>query len=572
MSEFERLKELLLADERAALADLARRVADERASLEALPAELPGLIRRAQEQRPDGALGRALVEPVADALEGAVRRRPQSIVDALFPVIGPAIRRSIAEYLRNFVEDFNRVMEARFTRRGIGWWLESRRTGTPYAMVVLKHTLRYKLDHLFLIERDSGLVIHRESAPDLPDLDSDAIAGMLTAIGEFVKDSVGEGEQGALSIAQVGEHVLWLLEGPSANLACFLRGVPTPALRAVLQQRLEELHGRLNDPMSGLQAGRAELGAYCAERLAIGSVDVEARAGDDTAAAQPSRTPALVAALVVLALVAWAGWSGVRSWLWQRDLAALRESLAGVPGFVLTGMEARNRDLVILRGLLDPSVKAPVDFARRQLPPDTELRFETRGYLSTDDIVLQRRAAARVQAPAGVRLRVSEGVLHASGYAPADWIAAFPADAANVAGLAGVDASALRADPAQALRLHATAISGLLVPFAPGAQAIEDVAAVDALVEEIERARGVARTLGVTPRLRCFGVTDEPGSASTNASLRVARAEALVSMLRERLPGLAIERADDAAMATESDRLARRAARAELSWDGSEPP
>jgi hypothetical protein len=148
-----------------------------------------------------------------------VREQRQTVVDALFPVIGPAIRKAIAEYLRTFVEGMNSALEASLTPRGLRWRFESWRTGTPYAMVVLRHTLRFKLDHLFLIERDSGLVLDRRSAPDLPDLDSDAIAGMLTAIGEFVKDSVGREQGGALESARVGEHVLWVLEGPRANFA-----------------------------------------------------------------------------------------------------------------------------------------------------------------------------------------------------------------------------------------------------------------------------------------------------------------------------------------------------------------
>ena len=151
-------------------------------------------------------------EPVAEALGSAVERKRQLIVDLLFPVIGPGIRKAIAEAMRSLVGDLNRALEASLSGRGLRWRVESWRTGVPYPQVVLKHTLRYRIDHLFLIEAGSGLVIHRESAPELSDLDSDAVAGMLTAIQQFVRDSVGT-EAATLDAASVGEHLLWVESG-----------------------------------------------------------------------------------------------------------------------------------------------------------------------------------------------------------------------------------------------------------------------------------------------------------------------------------------------------------------------
>ncbi|MBP7417216.1 MAG: hypothetical protein KA911_01345, partial [Xanthomonadales bacterium] len=118
-SEFERLKDLLLGAERAALDAHAARLADlerERQRIAVLeqarkdlPRRLPQLLERAgQEDGPR--LARALSEPVASALGGAVRKQRQAIVDALFPVIGPIIRKAIAESLRALVGDLNRAL------------------------------------------------------------------------------------------------------------------------------------------------------------------------------------------------------------------------------------------------------------------------------------------------------------------------------------------------------------------------------------------------------------------------------------------------------------------------------
>src|SRR6188472_1492592 len=99
--EFERLKALLLAAEREALSAHARRLHeveqrddDERrldeAELrhESLPQSLPQLLERAQDEAGEGRLARSLSKPIAQSLGTIVREQRQTVVDALFPVIG----------------------------------------------------------------------------------------------------------------------------------------------------------------------------------------------------------------------------------------------------------------------------------------------------------------------------------------------------------------------------------------------------------------------------------------------------------------------------------------------------
>ncbi|MBK9654189.1 MAG: hypothetical protein IPO66_01475 [Rhodanobacteraceae bacterium] len=227
MSDFDRLREVLLGAERARLDQHDGAIEQARQAHATLPEQLPQLLEAAQ--RGDGreALHRALAPAVAAALGDAVKRDRRTIVDALFPIIGPTIRKAIAEALRSFVGDLNRALEQSLSLRGWAWRFEAWRSRVPYAQVVVKHTLRYRIDHLFLIERESGLLLHRYSAPELPDLDSDAIAGMLTAIGDFVRDSVqaDADSDGGLASATVGEHLLQVSRGrspcsPASCAAC----------------------------------------------------------------------------------------------------------------------------------------------------------------------------------------------------------------------------------------------------------------------------------------------------------------------------------------------------------------
>lgn len=606
-SEFERLRDLLLGAERAALDAHAARLAElerERQRIEALeqarkelPRRLPQLLERAG--REDGPrLARALSEPVATALGGAVRKQRQAIVDALFPVIGPIIRKAIAESLRTLVGDLNRALESSFTPRGLRWRFEAWRTGASYAQVVLRHTMRFRIDHLFLIERESGLVMHRESAPELPDLDSDAISGMLTALGEFVKDSVGRTDGAGLESARVGEHLVMLLEGPRLNLAAFVRGVPPPALREGLQARLESIHARLADPMAPIDARDSDLGQAFAEQLSIQSVDEAARQRDERPAAAPSRLPLAIAAALLVALVAglW-----LRDWIWERRVARLEAVLQDWPGFYLQGLDADPWDWVRVRGLLDPQAE-PLRLAQAQAGfRGGDVVFDVKGFVSNDAEMVVRRAHTLLSPPAGVQLSARAGILSLAGSAPVAWMDGIAGRAAVVPGVVGVDASGLRPDVVATIAERIGVPDGVALDYARGTltargtasqewikaldallDGLHDVRArdfgalvasermlFDALVARMEsvdvpfsdetrpaaaaaeqlgtalvgvrRGLELAAILGRGLRVQALGMTDEVGTEDYNRSLRERRARWLAEALQRQLPGLAVE-------------------------------
>lgn len=599
---FETLTRLLNGAERARLERLEAASETYAAALERLPERLPEILERAAQGEGGRRLAQALSAPVAEALGEAVVKRRQSIVDALFPIIGPAIRRAIAEALRNFTADLNRALEQSFSLRGWRWRLEAWRTGVPYAQVVLKHTLSWRIDHLFLIDVGSGVLLHRESAPELPALDADAIAGMLTAIGDFVRDSVGEtAADGGLQSASVGEHLLWVVPGPRAYLGCFLRGVPPARLRAVLEARLEELHARYVDLPSARAADSERVRKDCAETLALPSLARDATAADGPA---PRSSPWPLRLVLLTALLVAAIWV-LRSWWWHGQLGQVRALLRDWPGLILTDLEHRPQRWIRIHGLRDPLAPDPVPRLAQQLGDGVAIHFATRGYTSTDPSIVVARARALLEPPAGVEIDYRQPTLRLSGRAPAAWVASARARAALIAGVDRVDASRLhpdlialvrqrldlppgvelhqsqsmlsfsgkvpldwlrslrlllanevpdaRLDPASVLDAEQNALAELLLEakawrleFAsgssrPGADGAGRIAQLSAYLKQ---AAALAERLGVQLVVRCIGATDERGTAATNATLRAERATflygALVEAGLDRWPGLTL--------------------------------
>ncbi len=587
MSDLERLKSLLLAPERESLQQLGARIEAVEAIQANLPRDLPALLERAQQLSPPGRLGRAIVEPVADALGEAVSRRRQSIVDALFPVIMPAIRRAIAEYLRTLSSDINRLLESSLTPRGIGWRIQSWRSGVPYAEMALKHSLRYRVDYLLLIQRETGLVLDRERATDLPELDGDAVAGMLTAIGDFVRDSVADDSE-SLSSATVGEHLLWVLEGPHAKLAAFIRGVPPSSLKLELQARLEALHLRFGDQLA---LDPAQLIGLPEIRDALTPDDLRSSEGSNGATVERPPSIRLLWIAAVLLLIVLATWA-VASWRWQQRLDAAHARLSDWPGLHLVSMRSRLWRSVEIDVLIDPMARSPLPWLREQVFSGQSVNLNSRGYLATDAEIASRRLRAVLQAPESIAIDVSGAQARLSGSASLDWQANLHVENAVLAGIVLLDVSAVRTDIEQSLRdligipvgltlsqssstwtltgtvdaswrarlselmarhpeLADLDVSGLVasewrtaadinaglldipIRFSTGTQLIDgDAMRIDRHAELLQRAATLAHSLGSRLVVEVYGLSDTPGTQEQNSVVRQRRAEFLVERLK----------------------------------------
>ncbi len=180
----------------------------------------------------------ALRPVVEKALRASIQTDPKFAVDLLFPLIGPAIRKAAAEALRSMVASFGQALAMTFSWRYIKWRIEAIRTGQPFAEVVFLHTLVYRVEQLFLLHRSSGLALRHLSAAGVVTQDADMVAGMLTAIQDFVHDSFGN-DGDMLESFRVGELGVWIEQGPHAVVAAVVRGIPPVDFSALLRTQVE---------------------------------------------------------------------------------------------------------------------------------------------------------------------------------------------------------------------------------------------------------------------------------------------------------------------------------------------
>ncbi len=223
-SDLEEVRSVLFGSERAELAELRARVAgiealeDRIHSLEQIVLESSNRTQAVSEvligavENVDGTpddLGVALVPSMEHAVRTSARIDSSNLADALYPVMGPAMRKMIANMF-TFGPDGS--------------------------------TKTFRVDQVLLIERESGILLAATATDETALQDADVVSGMLDAIRLFVQDAFDTPEHDGLQDLRVGDTSVLVEWGPRAVLASVVHGVPDENYRARASATLEAIH------------------------------------------------------------------------------------------------------------------------------------------------------------------------------------------------------------------------------------------------------------------------------------------------------------------------------------------
>jgi outer membrane protein OmpA-like peptidoglycan-associated protein len=381
LAEFDTLRRLLVGPEQSRIEELSDEIESKQVTAEDLADKLPEAI--ALRAGRDDHLGRALGPTFETAMRESIRRHPDEMAAAIFPVLGPAIRKSIAETMAALVRSINTAVEQSLSINGLKWRIESWRTGVPYPEIVIKHALVYRVEQAFLIHTETGILLEHVSAPDVNVADADLISGMMSAIQDFVHDSFRPAEGGRLRTFSVGEHTVQVEAGPRALLALVIRGQAPDTLLQKQQDTLETIHLEFANQLAEFSGDSVE---FAAARPLLESC-LETVVSTDNAG-EKGRLVWMKWALPVFLIAAVIAGFWIRSNMrWNRSLAALRAE----PGIVVVDA-SRGWSNWNISGLKDPIARQPeavISSSGISSPPIVG-RWEP--YLSLDPSLVALRA------------------------------------------------------------------------------------------------------------------------------------------------------------------------------------
>jgi len=211
-----------------------------------LEAELDDLERRVTDED-------ALIATIAPVLGDAIRRKirdaREEMVEALYPIIGQTVVRAVSEAIRDLARAVDAQMRSSFSPRAAWRRMQARLKGVSPAEIALREALPFEVTEIFLVHRETGLLLWHlcrdpQASPDSgadSDPNSGLISGMLTAIRDFAQDAFGRGEEGQLDEIQYGERRILIEASQHAYLAVVVDGVEPPGFRAEMRQRIVEV-------------------------------------------------------------------------------------------------------------------------------------------------------------------------------------------------------------------------------------------------------------------------------------------------------------------------------------------
>ncbi len=246
------LRQLLFNEEQVRLNQLQERLDNPQLHAEDLSKVLPEAIILLSLQR-QGKLTKAITPTVEEAIQLSVKQDINIIANAIFPVIGPAIRKAINVAISTLVQSLNQTLEHSLSPQSFKWRLEAKQTGKTFAEVVLLRTLLYRVEQVFLIHKNTSLILQHMVVELVAAQDADLVSAMLRAIQDFVQDSFNVQQGDGLETLRFGELTIWIEEGSEAILAGVIRGNAPQELRLVFQDVIEKIHNDFRPQLTAFE-------------------------------------------------------------------------------------------------------------------------------------------------------------------------------------------------------------------------------------------------------------------------------------------------------------------------------
>ena len=358
---------------------------------EAISRVLPKALARAGYR--ENELTRALMPTVEDAVRESVEQNEKVLAECLYPVIGPATRKSVGSAIGELVQSLNQTLEYSVSPKSIGWRWEAFRTGKTFAEVVMLRTLVFQVEQVLLIHKETGLLLQHIVDESVESQDPDLVSAMLTAIEDFIQDSFTVESGESLESLELGDLNVWIEEGPHSILACVVRGNAPIELKERIrasQEKIQRLFGEALEAFEGnaktLEGSKPYLDDCLHFRFAGQSVDEEKQA---PLSDRQKATLWMIALIITIVL-------GVHTFLnhqgWQKWNGFVAD-LEQQPGLVIINQQKKGGQY-ILSGLRDPLAVDPDErLAVSKLDP-SKVEMTWRPYWSLEPSLTGNRTQA----------------------------------------------------------------------------------------------------------------------------------------------------------------------------------
>jgi OOP family OmpA-OmpF porin len=403
--ELDELKELLLGPEKRDLDHVKKRLDDPTLRALEISRVLPEAI--AHRVSRDKKLSKALHPVIEDSVEEYVRTHSQVISDAIVPVMGESLKTALYLKIRNRLEAVNHFLVRNFSLKGFKWRLEAHRSKKSMDEIIHFHTLRYRVEQVFIIHRDSGKVLQHVS-----EFKDEAIeeANMFSETLKAIQSSAAHENDPSVNTLQLGNHTVWVEQGRDLMLAGVIRGTPSYELRQVFKKTLNKIEDDYREEIRNVDQDASSF--QSTDDLLKSCLKVEYGKKD------VSLNPLwFLTSLILIVLCMWGFFSIRNTMIWNRYIDQLNKA----QGIIVTKHEKHGSHYYV-SGLRDPMAIDPNDLLITYNIDPSQVTSEWEPYYALHEGIISKRARKILQAPDTVSFRNKDGILYVSGLAPQSWI------------------------------------------------------------------------------------------------------------------------------------------------------
>jgi len=521
--EMQQLRSLLFQAEIDKIGDLERRLNNQAAKTH----DVSNVIAEAVVMRSskDNMLQRAFEPIVESSLKASLKKNPNNFINVLFPLIGSTIRRSISESLNSMLGNFSKTLELSFSIKGLKWRLEALRSGKPFSEIVMLRTMVYRVDQVFLIHNETGLVLAHVVHDGVASKDADLVSGMLTAVQDFARDCFSnEGDSSSLNSLKMDEYTIYIVRGPMAYIACVVRGTPPSGFLDKLSETVELITAECANLFDDFNGDSAPF--VIAEKHLQDCLVQKFENENKPAPAWAKKFAIGVGIIIVLLFAA----QQYHSYKMRKAVDILRDEHGLLVVNVKESWGFSPWKVVCLQDELARPLYQVLGENNYALG---DIDIQSIPFVSYEPDIIRLRVIRKILPPRGVEVDYKDGILFLSGTVDMNWILQAQQTILATPGVLGVDTSGLYDPRVDELTDLIRSVETAVIRFPLGGDIPipADQPALNKVIADLVSLERLANEMGLAVNLTIYGQADPTGSESRNYEISQSRAKIIASKL-----------------------------------------
>lgn len=160
----------------------------------------------------------------------------EDFIEAMYPLMGKLVKSYVKNEFEKLFESINTRLDKTFSYRSFINRIKSYFTGIRYEELAIKNALASNIEEVYIIHRESGLLIGNYSRNNTADVDM--VAGMLAAIKQFAEDTFKTAAGDDLETIEYGSNKVMIQSFYRYYVATVVTGVIDTRFKSKLNNHL----------------------------------------------------------------------------------------------------------------------------------------------------------------------------------------------------------------------------------------------------------------------------------------------------------------------------------------------